>query len=74
VLVVEDEEQVRVLAESILLFTDIGLFEARHGGLDLAQEAVRTRPGLRALYSTGQGVTDGMRALFVENSGFLPKP
>jgi hypothetical protein len=31
-------------------------------------------PGFRALYSTGQGVTDGMRALFVENSGFLPKP
>ena len=31
------------------------------------------RPGLRGLYTTGQGVTDGMRA-FVESSAFLAKP
>ena len=102
VLVVEDEEQVRVLAESILqeegfetlsangakgarallaneertvdlLFTDIGLFDQRHGGVEFAQEAVGLRPGLRVLYTTGQGVTDGMRA-FVESSAFLAKP
>jgi DNA-binding NtrC family response regulator len=102
VLVVEDEEQVRVLAESILqeegfetlsangaegarallaneertvdlLFTDIGLFDQRHGGVEFAQEAVGLRPRLRVLYTTGQGVTDGMRA-FVESSAFLAKP
>jgi two-component system nitrogen regulation response regulator NtrX len=103
VLVVEDEEQVLVLAESILqdngfetlsahgvdgalalladkekridlLFTDIGLHESRHGGIELAQEAVRLRPKLPVLYTSGQAVTDGMQALFVENSAFLPKP
>ena len=103
VLVVEDEEQVLVLAESILqdngfetlsahasegalalladqsqpidlLFTDIGLYENRHGGIQLAQEAVKHRPNLKVLYTSGQGVTDGMKALFVENSAFIPKP
>jgi DNA-binding NtrC family response regulator len=102
VLIVEDEDQVRVLAESILrehghetmsaanaeqalallaaehpvdlLFTDIGLHDERQGGLVLAQEALRLRPDLAVLYTTGQGVTDGMRALFVPRFGFVPKP
>jgi DNA-binding NtrC family response regulator len=107
VLVVEDEEQVRVLAESILqesghetlsasaidqalallqtdqridlVFTDINLVPDAaagfvHPGLELAQQAVRLRPGLRVLYTTGQGITDGMKALFVEGSAFLAKP
>jgi CheY-like chemotaxis protein len=107
VLVVEDEEQVRVLAQSILdesghktlsasstdealaliqtgrqidlLFTDVELsrdVEAGlvHPGLELAQEAVKLRPDLRVLYTTGQAVTDGMRALFVDGAEFLPKP
>jgi CheY-like chemotaxis protein len=107
VLVVEDQEQVRVLAQSILdegghktlsasttdealaliqtgqqidlLFTDIELsrdVEAGlvHPGLELAQEAVKLRPDLRVLYTTGQAVTDGMKALFVEGAEFLPKP
>jgi DNA-binding NtrC family response regulator len=26
------------------------------------------------LYTTGQGITDGMRAMFVERFGFLAKP
>jgi DNA-binding NtrC family response regulator len=107
VLIVEDEEQVRVLAESILqdsghrtlsaatkdealaliqaeapidvLFTDINLAQdaeagSTQAGLELAREAVTFRPGLRVLYTTGQGVTDGMKALFVESGEFLPKP
>jgi two-component system, cell cycle sensor histidine kinase and response regulator CckA len=102
VLIVEDEDQVRVLAESILrehghdtlsaanveqalallateqpvdlLFTDIGLHDERQGGLLLAQKAVELRPDLAVLYTTGQGVTDGMRALFVMRYGFVPKP
>jgi CheY-like chemotaxis protein len=107
VLVVEDQEQVRVLAQSILdesghntlsasttdealaliqtgrqidlLFTDVELsrdVEAGlvHPGLELAQEAVKLRPDLRVLYTTGQAVTDGMKALFVDGAGFLPKP
>jgi two-component system cell cycle sensor histidine kinase/response regulator CckA len=102
VLIVEDEEQVRVLAESYLreqghrtltasskeealaalgvadgvdvLFTDIGLKDALYGGLELAKEAVERRPSLKVLYVTGQSVTDGMRAMFVEGSAFLEKP
>ena len=107
ILVVEDEEQVRVLAESILqdnghqtlsaetteqalalvqadqpidlLFTDINLAPDAatglvHAGLSLAQEAVKLRPDLPVLYTTGQGVTDGMKALFVDGSVLLAKP
>jgi DNA-binding NtrC family response regulator len=102
VLVVEDEDQVRVLAESYLqeqghrtltastkeealaaldvadgvdvLFTEIGLKDAVHAGLQLAKEAVERRPGLKVLYVTDQSVTDGMRAMFVEGSAFLQKP
>lgn len=104
VLVVEDEAQVLVFAESYLteqghqtltastlaeaqavidntgnpidvLFTDIGLGkDDPQGGLELATVAVAVRPGLKVLYTTGQTVTDGMRALFVEGSVVLEKP
>jgi DNA-binding NtrC family response regulator len=57
-----------------LLFTDIQLFKNDQGGIELAQEALKRRPGLRVLYTTGAGVTDGMRALFVEGSRLLNKP
>ena len=101
-LIVEDEEQVRVLAESILqehghttlsastleqaiailegehkvelLFTDLGLQEDLQAGLKAAQEAVKRVPALPVLYTTGQGVTDGMKAMFVERHGFIAKP
>ena len=101
ILLVEDEEQVRVLAESFLqtaghttlsagsvdqalalfeteqpvdlLFIDLKLQGDNEAGLALATEAVKKRPDLSVLY-TAQGVTDGMIALFVEKSAFLPKP
>ncbi len=102
VLIVEDEEQVRVLAESYLreqghhtlsaattvvalaaldvadgvdlLFTDIGLHDDLHGGLNLAKDARRRRPDLKVLYVTGQDVTDGMKAMMVERSALSEKP
>ena len=102
ILIVEDEEQVRVLAESYLreqghltlsastmeqalalldvtegidlLFVDVGLWEDRNIGLDLATQAILRKPDLKVLYTTGQSVTDGMRALFVEGSALLQKP
>ena len=102
VLIVEDEEALRVLAESYLqeqghetisaatpgealaaldvsarvdlLFTDIGLQADVHAGIELAKQAVERRPDLKVLYTTGQGVTDGMLALFVPASAMLPKP
>ena len=101
-LIVEDDEQVRMLAESILedaghqtcsaatrteakaiidsdekidlLFVDLSLLEDQEAGLELARAAVKRRPGLPVIYTTGRGVTDGMLALFVEPNGFLAKP
>lgn len=102
ILLVEDDEQVRVLAESFLqsaghatlsaasteqalallatdeavdlLFVDIGLKGDGEAGLSLGAKAVELRPDLKVLYTSGQGVTDGMIALFVPNSAYLPKP
>jgi two-component system cell cycle sensor histidine kinase/response regulator CckA len=56
------------------LFTDIELRGDVQAGLGLAQAAVKKQPGLRVLYTSCHSVTDGMKALFVENSAFLPKP
>jgi DNA-binding NtrC family response regulator len=102
ILVVEDEEALRVLAESILeelghqtttaatveqalallesdqkfdlLFTDIGLGENLQAGIKLAAKAREQRPKLPVLYTTGQGVTDGMKAMFVDGCVLMPKP
>jgi DNA-binding NtrC family response regulator len=57
-----------------LLFVDITLHGDIHGGLTLAQRVVEARPDLKVLYTTGRGITDGMRALFVQRAAFLPKP
>jgi CheY-like chemotaxis protein len=102
VLIVEDEDQVRVLAESYLreqghptvsaataeealavfevveridvLFTDINLRGEIHAGLEAAKRARERQPDLAVLYATGQAITDGMRAMMVENSAVLEKP
>jgi CheY-like chemotaxis protein len=102
ILIVEDEEVLRVLAESILqehahqtlsagtieqavallegdsqidiLFTDLSLHGDNQAGLTLGQRAVELRPALPVLYTSGQALTDGMQTMFVEGSGFLPKP
>jgi DNA-binding NtrC family response regulator len=102
VLLVEDNDQVRVVVESYLeqlghkvfsasspqgalavlkqtpqielLFTDVELTSASEAGLNLAREAVERRPGLKVLYTSGRGVTDGMNARFVKGSTFLQKP
>ena len=59
-----------------LLFTDINMPDGPDGldGLELARRAVEIRAGLRVIYTTGGGLTDGMTALFVEGGTFLPKP
>ncbi len=102
VLVVEDEAQVLVLAESYLeeqghitfsastvegalavldreqnidlLFTDLGLDGNNSAGLEIARQAVERRPHLKVLYTTGQTVTDGMKALFVDGAKLIEKP
>ena len=101
VLIVEDEEQVQVLAEAII--EDMGhetltagtaeqarALMAERADIDLLLHRPRIaagsgsrlaaceghsaqKPGLPVLYTTGQGVTDGMRAMFCEPFGFLPR-
>jgi len=56
------------------LITDIRLQSAIRGGLELAHQAIKLRPKLRVLYTTGNVITDEMTALFVEGAYFLEKP
>jgi two-component SAPR family response regulator len=56
------------------LFVDLKIQDDLEGGLKLAKKAVEARPKLKVLYTSGQAVTDGMTALFVKQSAFLPKP
>ena len=56
------------------LFTDIYLKTAVLGGCELASQAIKLRPKLRVLYTTGNSITDKMKALFVEGAHFLRKP
>lgn len=102
ILIVENDAQVRIWAESCLqrrghrtftastiyeasailhgpdridiLLTDVRLRDGLQAGIKLARLALERRPTLRVLYTTGEHVTDGMRALFVERSAMLPKP
>ena len=56
------------------LFTDIYLKKAVLGGYDVANQAIKLRPALRVLYTTGYSVSDQMKALSVEGSHLLQKP
>lgn len=56
------------------LFTDIYLKAAVLGGCELARQAITLRPNLRVLYTTGNSVTEKMKALFAEGTRFLRKP
>ncbi len=56
------------------LFTDIYLKSAVLGGCHLALQATALRPGLRVLYTTGNTITEKMKALLIEGTHFLRKP
>ena len=77
-LVASDVEEALVILRSSQpidgLFTDIYLKKAVLGGCDLASEAVKLRPDLRVLYTTGNIITDAVKALFVAGSHCLRKP
>ncbi len=71
------DEALEILKSSLridVLFTDIYLKSAVHGGCDLAREAVKLRPTLRVLYTTGNTITKQLKALFVEGTYCLRKP
>lgn len=73
-----DEDQALSLLRSEqqidLLFTDINLNSRPLGGCDLAQQAIRLRPKLRVLYTTGNTIVEKMKSLFVDGSHCLGKP
>src|SRR6202162_18269 len=56
------------------LFTDIYLKKLVLGGCDLAHQAIELRPKLRVLYTTGNSITDKMKALFIKGTHFLRNP
>lgn len=57
-----------------VLFSDIYLKTLVDGGCGLAREAVKLRPQLRVLYTTGNSITDKMKDQFIVGSHFLAKP
>ncbi len=73
-----DIEEALLLLRSDLpidvMFTDIYLKDAVLGGCELAVEAVAMRPNLRVLYTTGNSVTEKMKALLIDGMQFLRKP
>lgn len=56
------------------MFTDIYLKTAVLGGCELAHQAIALRPNLRVLYTTGNSMTEKMKALMAEGTLFLCKP
>ena len=56
------------------LFTDINLQNAAFGGCDLAHLAIKLRPTLRVLYTTGNSVSRELRSRFVKGADCLRKP
>jgi CheY-like chemotaxis protein len=56
------------------LFTDIRLRKLVHGGFELAEQAVRLRPNLRVLYTTGSVNDDDMKVMGVPGAQMLQKP
>ncbi len=56
------------------LFTDIDLKAEVLGGYEIAYQAIKLRPKLRVLYTTGKSITGDMKALLVEGTHFLCKP
>ena len=56
------------------LFVDIRLSQLALGGYDVANQAIKLRPGLRVLYTSGTPLTADMTDLFVGGGQFLQKP
>ncbi|ALL13889.1 response regulator [Caulobacter henricii] len=56
------------------LFVDIRLRALARGGYDVANQAIRIRPDLRVLYTSGTPLNTEMASLFVNGGQFLAKP
>lgn len=56
------------------LFVDIRLHALTRGGYDVANQAIKLRPQLRVLYTSGGHLTAEMTEMFVGGGRFLQKP
>jgi CheY-like chemotaxis protein len=56
------------------LFVDMRLSEKALAGYEIANEAIRLRPDVRILYTSGSPLTDDMTDHFVSGGKFLQKP
>jgi DNA-binding NtrC family response regulator len=56
------------------LFVDIRLSALAFGGYDVANQAVKLRPDLRVLYTSGTPLTEDMTDRFVGGGRFIQKP
>jgi len=56
------------------LFVDLRLSATALAGYEIANEAIRLRPGLPVLYTSGTPLTDDMTGHFVSGGHFLQKP
>ncbi len=102
ILIAEDMEDIRILAESILeeaghtsvtaknalegialldtevavdlLFTDLDMDDNPLAGIELAQRYRELHENAPVIYTSGAGVTDGTRAMFVPFAAFIAKP
>jgi len=57
-----------------VLFTDIQLRTELLGGCLLARQAVKLRPTIRVLYTTGSIVCETLKAEFVKGANVIGKP
>jgi CheY-like chemotaxis protein len=62
------------VADIDALFVDIRLNASALGGYDVANQAVKLRPGLKVLYTSGSPLTDTMTDQFVAGGQFIQKP
>ena len=56
------------------LFVDIRLYALPSGGYDVADQAIKLRPHLPVLYTSGSALTQDMIGRFVPGGRFLQKP
>lgn len=57
-----------------VLFSEIKLRDDALGGVRLAQQAARRRPGMRVLYASEHEIADGLKPLLGASSMVLEKP
>jgi DNA-binding NtrC family response regulator len=61
-------------SSSLPIFVLLRADNVQNDGSDVGPRTIKRKINTPVLYTTGQGLTDGMQAMFVERFGFLAKP